>query len=129
VPVNQPERTAEEVDAGGDERRSDAVIVEHQRLDQVIGVAFVVRRVDQPVIADRVEDMMEVFVMAIDLPEDWIERMLQSPIDCVPLGCPQLVEISKDPIPRLVAASAVRPAQVLDDLFPGQDGLRDVIQH
>ena len=38
VPVDQAERPAEQVDAGGDDRRADAVVVEHQRLDQVIEV-------------------------------------------------------------------------------------------
>ena len=45
----QAERAAEQVDAGGDERRPDAVVVEHERLDEVVGVALVVRRVDDAV--------------------------------------------------------------------------------
>ncbi len=49
VPVKQAERTAEQVDAGGDERRPDAVVVEHQRLDEIVGVALVVRGVDDAV--------------------------------------------------------------------------------
>ena len=39
VAVDQAERAAEQVDAGGDQRRPDAVVVEHERLDQIVGVA------------------------------------------------------------------------------------------
>ena len=46
VAVEQAERPAEQVDAGGDDRRPDAVVVEHQRLDQVVEMALVVRDVD-----------------------------------------------------------------------------------
>ena len=49
VAMQQAERTAEQVDARGDERRPDAVVVEHQRLDQIVGVALVIRRVDDAV--------------------------------------------------------------------------------
>ena len=70
VPVDQTERTAEQVDAGGDERRPDAVVVEHERLDQVVGVALVVRRVDDAVRADRGRDVVQVLVLALDLAED-----------------------------------------------------------
>ena len=47
--VEEAEGTAEQVDAGRDERRTDAVVVEHQRFDQVVGMALVIRRVNDPV--------------------------------------------------------------------------------
>ena len=49
VAVNQAERAAEQVGAGGDERRPDAVVVERERLDEVVDVALVVRRVNETV--------------------------------------------------------------------------------
>ena len=53
VLVDQAERSAEQVDAGGDQRRTDAVVVEDERLDQIVGVALVIRRVDDAVRAHR----------------------------------------------------------------------------
>ena len=55
VLVDQPERSAEQVDAGGDDRRPDAGIVEHQRLDEIVDVAAVVRRVDDASLLGRVD--------------------------------------------------------------------------
>ncbi len=127
--MDQAERTAEEIDAGGDERRTNVVVVEHQRLDQIVGVAPVIRRVDDPVAARGGDDVMQVLVLAFDLAEDRIERMLQRAIETVPLGRAQLVEIAEDPLARLLAALAVAAAEVLDDLLAGEDGLGDVIQH
>ena len=51
VVVDQAERAAEQVDAGGDERRPDAVVVEHERLDEIVDVALVVGGVDDAVAA------------------------------------------------------------------------------
>ena len=95
VPVNQAERAAEQVDAGRDQRRADAVVVEHQRLDQIVGVALVVRRVDDAVVRIAC-GAMQVFVLALDLAEDGVERMLQRAVELVPLGRAQLVEIPVD---------------------------------
>ena len=109
VPVNQPERTAEQVDARGDERRADAVVVEDQRLDQVVGVALVVRRVDDAVArASARDDVVQVLVLALDLSENRIERMLQRAINRMPLRRPQLVEIAVDALAGARAARARR---------------------
>ena len=130
VAVNQSERPAEQIDAGRDQRRTDAVVVEHQRLDQVVGMALVVRRVDDAVIADGAEHVVQILVLALDLPENGIERMLQRSIDRVPLGRAQFVEVAVDALARrLVPARAVCPAEVLDHLFAGQHSLCDVIKH
>ena len=129
VAVKQAERTAEQVDARGDERRPHAVVVEHERLDQVVGMALVVRRVDDAVRARRVQDVVQVLGLALDLAEDRIERMLQRAVDRVPLRRPQFFEIGVDALARLLAALAVVAAEVLDDLFALEDGLGDVVQH
>ena len=130
VLVNQSERPAEQVDAGRDERRTDAVVVEDQRLDQVVGMALVVRRVDDAVIADGAEHVVQILVLALDLPQNGIERVLQRSIDRVPLGRAQLVEVAVDALARsLVSPGAVCPAEVLDDLFAGQHSLCDGIKH
>ena len=128
VAMNQSERAAEQIDARGDERRADAVVVEHQRLDQVIGVAAVIRRVDDAVAARGGDDVMQVFVLAFDLAENRIERMLQRAIEPVSLRGAQLFEIRENPLASLFAAFAISP-EVLDDLFASQDGLSDFIQH
>ena len=60
VAMEQAERPAEQVDPGGDERRAHAVVVEHERFDEIVGVALVVRRVDDAMRARRVQDVVEV---------------------------------------------------------------------
>ena len=129
MPVHQAERTAEQVDAGGDQRRANAVVVEHERLDEVIGVALVIRGVDHPVAGRRGNGVVQILVLALDFPEDGVERMLQRSIQLVPLRGPQFVEIGDDTFPHLVAALAIAPSQVLDDLRPCQHGQGDVIEH
>ena len=52
VAMDQSERSAEQVDARGDERRPHARVVEHDGLDEVVDVALVVRRVDDARRAD-----------------------------------------------------------------------------
>ena len=51
VLVNQAQRPAEQVDAGRDDRRPDPRIVQDQRLDEVVDVAAMVRRVDDAALA------------------------------------------------------------------------------
>jgi hypothetical protein len=46
VAVEQPERAAEQVDPGGDERWADAVVVEDEQLDEVVEMALVIGDVD-----------------------------------------------------------------------------------
>ena len=94
VPMEQAERAAEQIDPRGDERRAHAVVVEHERLDEIIGVALVIRGVDDAMGARRVQDVVEVLRLALDLPENGIERMLQRAINRIPLGGPQFLEIA-----------------------------------
>jgi hypothetical protein len=57
VLVQQPERAAEQVDARGDDRRPQVVVLEDQQLDQVVEMALVIGDVaDTP----RVEGLPEV---------------------------------------------------------------------
>ncbi len=98
VAVEETEGAAEQVDAGRDERRADAVVVEHQRFDEVVGMALVIRRVDDPVRAGRRSDMVQVLVLPLDLAQDRIERVLQRPVDRISLLGLQLIEISVNPI-------------------------------
>ncbi len=118
VLVDQAERAAEQVDAGDDQRRPDAVVVEHQRLDQVVAVALVVRRVDDAVAADRVGDVVQVLVLALDLAQNRVERVLQRAVELVPLRGPQLFEVGADLL-----------ARVLEHVLARQNGLRDLVQH
>jgi hypothetical protein len=98
--VDQPERAAEQVDAGDDQRRTDAVVVQHQRLDQIVAMALVVRGVDDAVGADRVGDVVQVLVLALDLAQDRVERVLQGAVELVALRGPQLVEVAVDLVAR-----------------------------
>ena len=116
VLVDQTERSAEQVDAGGDQRRTDTVVVEDQRLHQIVGVALVIRRVDDAVRAHGADDVLQVLVLPFDLPKDGIERMLQRPVELVPLRRPQLVEVGVDLL-----------AGVFEKLFARQYGLGDFV--
>ena len=129
VPMEQAERAAEQVDPRGDERRAHPVVVEHERLDQIVGVALVVRRVDDSMLAHRVQDVVEILGLALDLPENGIERMLQRAIDRITLSGPQLLEIRVDALARLVAVLPVVAAEVAEHLLALEDGLGDLIQH
>ena len=118
VLVNQSERSAEQIDARGDERRPDAVVVEHERLDEVIGVALVVRRVHDAVAAHRRRHVVQVLVLALDLAQDGIQRMLQRAIELVALRRAQLLEIGADLL-----------ARILQHILARKYGLRDLVEH
>ncbi len=129
VPVQQAQRAAEQVDSRGDQRWPDPVVVEHERLDEVIGVALVIRRVHHAMAAHRGDDVVEVLVPAFNLAKDRIERMLQGTVNRMPLRRPQLVEVRVDALAGLRAAFAVSPAQVFDDLFTREHSLGDLVEH
>ena len=71
----------------------------------------------------------DVFVDAFDLPEDRVERMLQRPVDRIPLRRPQLIEIRVDALARLEFGLPMAAPQVPRDVIPRQDGLGDVVEH
>ena len=63
--MQESERSAEQVDAGGNDRRTDAVVVEHERFGQVIGVTPVIGRVDDASCARRGLDDLDVLADAV----------------------------------------------------------------
>ena len=127
VLVDQAERPAEQVDAGGDDRRPHAVVVEHERLDEIVGVALVVRRVDDAARARGRLDDLEVLDPPLDLPQNRIQRMLQRAVERIPLRRPQLFEIGEDPLAAV--RSAVRAAQIAGDVLAREDGLSQIVRN
>ena len=128
VAVEQPERAAEQVDAGGDHRRAHAVVVQHQRLNEIVEMALVVRGVNDAVSrVDRRLRALDMLLPAIDLAEDGVEGVLQGAVHPVPLGRLQLVQIAVDPGRRLVGGLALRAAQVPHDFFPCKHRLGDAV--
>ena len=130
VAVDEAERAAEQVDAGGDDRRLEPGVVEHQQLHQVIHVAAMVRGVDNPPASGlRPHRDRRVLVVPFELAQDRIERILQRAVQLVALGGPQLVEIPLDPRPGFVPAQAMAAVDVARDFVAGEHGLRDLVGH
>ena len=127
MPVDQAERSAKQVDAGGDDRRPHAVVVEDDGLHEIVCVAFVVRRIDDAAGSRRRLDDVEMFDPAIDLAENRIQRMLQRPVERVPLRRLELFEVCEHPLPAVRAA--VRTLQVPHDVLACEDGLGEVVIH
>lgn len=119
VPVEAAEGAAEEVDAGGDHRRAHAVVVEDDRLDEVVEMAPVVRGVDDaPAGADRGLRALDVLLAAVDLAENGIERMLQGAVHPVALGGPQLVQVAVHALRRLLGRLAPAAPEIARNLLP-----------
>jgi hypothetical protein len=129
MPVNEPERPAEQVDASGDDGRPDAVVVEHQRLHQVIDVALVVRNVDDAPGASGLLRDLDMLVNPFDFAQDGIERMLQRTVDGVALRGPQLVEVGMDPLARLELRLTGAATQITRYFLAREDCLGDVVEH
>ena len=129
MPVQESERAAEQIDARGDDRRTHAVVVEHQRLDEVIEVALVIRDVDDAAGACRALRDVDVFVDAFDLAQDRIERMFQGTVDRISLRRPQLVEVGVDALASLELRLPVAPTQVPRHLVARENCLGDVVEH
>ena len=129
VTVDQAERSAEQVDAGGDDRRADAVLVEHQRADEIVDVALVVRCVDHAAGARGCLDDVEVLAQALDLPQNRIQRMLQRPVDRIALRGPQLIEVALDALACVRAAFAVAALEVSGHFLPREHSSGDVVEH
>jgi hypothetical protein len=125
--VQQTERTAEQVDAGGGDRGANAVVVEYQGLDEIVQVRLVVRDVDHASGARRGLRGRDVFVDALDLAENRIEGMLQRAINRVALRGAELVKVGVDPLTRLHLALSVPAAQVARDVLPGENRLGNVV--
>src|SRR5262249_22190512 len=128
--MDQTERTTEQVDSRRDERRTDARIVEDDRLNEVVEVALVIGRVDDAMFTCGRERVVLVLGHLLHFPEDRIERVLERPVHSVPLGCAKLTQV------RLHAFTgacfvmfAVSTAQIPDDFFTRENGLRDLVEH
>ena len=110
VAVDQAERAAEQIDA---RRRSAAAGCRCRRApaarpgSRCGSCDSRRRRCGVPRVGG--DDVVQVLVLALDLAEDRIERMLQRAVEPVPLRGAQLLEIGVDPLARLLAALAVMP--------------------
>ncbi len=127
--MDQTERTAEQVDTGGDDWRSDAVIVDDERLDEIVKMALVIRDVDSSAASRRRLRDLDVLVNPFDLAQDRIERMFERAIDRIPLRRPQLVEVGVNAFAGFELRLAVPAAQVPRYILPRQYGLADVVEH
>ncbi len=120
--VNQPKRPAEQVDAGGNDRRTDPRIIEHERLDEVIDVAAVIGRVDDPALLRGIDGELLAFADALDLSQDWIERVLERAIQLVTLRRLQLVEVLQHARARGIAGQAVTALEKPGDVLTREYG-------
>ena len=126
--VEQPEGAAEQIDAGREQRRTHAVVVEHERLDQIVEMALVIRDVHDAAGERRLFGVLEVFGDAPDFPENRVERVLQRAIEAVALRGTQFVEIGLDPLARVGFRRPRYAPQVSSDVVARQDGFRDVVR-
>ena len=127
VLVDQAERAAEQVDASRDDRRPHVVVIEDERLDKVIDMALVIRRVDDSSGPRCGFDDLEVLDAPLDLPQDRVQRMLERPVKPVPLRRLQLFEVCEDPLAAV--RSSVRAAEVPCHVLAREHGLSDVVRH
>ena len=109
--MDEPERPAEQVDARGNHRRTDAVL-EDQRLDQVVDVAAMVRDIDDPVLCRGTLEAIDVLRMPVDLAKNRVERVLQRAVDGMALTGAQLVEVAVDALLGLLAGGAVASVEI-----------------
>ena len=125
VLVDQPERPAEQVDAGGDDRRPDARIVEDQRLDEIVDVAAMVRRVHDTALLDGVDGELLMLADAFDLSQDRIERILERAVQLVALRRLQFFEIAEHPAAGGVARQPVAALDEPGHVFAGENRFRN----
>ena len=123
----QPERSAEEIDARGDDRRTNAVVVEHQRLDEVVEMALVIRDVEHAPACGRFARMLDVLGDATNLSQEGIERVLKRAIKAVPLRRAELVEIRFHALPGVIVGPSAVRAEVPRHIIARQHCPRDVI--
>jgi hypothetical protein len=120
VPLDQPERATEQVDARGDQRRPQVVVVEDQGLDQVVQVALVVRDVDDAAAPRRPPGDLDVLPQTFDLAQDGVEGVLEGAVDGVSLRRPELVQVGLDSLPGVELRLAVAGLQVPRYVLMGQ---------
>ena len=127
--MDQSERTTEEVDPSGNHRRPDLVVVDHQRLDEVVEMALVIGDVDGAAAPRGVLRDADVLLDALDLAQNRVEGVFEGAVDRVALGGSQLVEVGVDPLPGLQLRLPVPSPQVAPYVFPRQHRLGDVVEH
>src|SRR4030095_8761542 len=89
----------------------------------------VFRRINDPPAARGGLDGLEMLTNAFDLAQDRVERVLERAIDGVSLCGLELVEVGFDSLARVSAALTVAALQVPCDLFPGEHGPSDLVDH
>ena len=126
--VQQAKRPAEEIDAGRDNRRTHAVLVEHEQLDEIVRMALMVRCVDHA--AGFGGSVRGVYVLshAFDLAEDWVEGVLQRAVNRVALRGAQFFEIALDAHACVRSALTMTAIDVPSDVRPGEHGFGDLIR-
>jgi hypothetical protein len=80
VLVNQAQRPAKQVDTRRNDWRPDTRIVQHERFDQVIDVAAMVRGVHHAISRRGVDRRRRVLADAFDLSQDWVKRIFERAI-------------------------------------------------
>ena len=105
----------------------DTVVVEHERLHHPVGMAPMVRRIDDPVGTGRDPDVVDPLTAARDLAEQGIERVLKGAVHSVPLCGPKLVQVAVNGGARLIARQPAATLEIPNDLFAGEHGLRDLV--
>jgi hypothetical protein len=119
----------EQVDAGGDDRRADPVLVEHERFGKVVEVTAMVRRVHEAAAMRGGFHLFDVFADAFDLPQNRVERVLERAVDGVALRRSELFEVAFDPFPRGLAGFSRAVLQVPRHLLPREHGLGELVDH
>jgi hypothetical protein len=72
---------------------------------------------------------MGLFGNLFDLAQDGVERVLQRPVEFVPLRRPELVEVGIDAFARPFLVFAVSAAQILDDFLTSENRLGELVEH
>jgi hypothetical protein len=83
-----PKRAAKKIDARRQQRGPDATVVEHERLDEVIEMALVIRDVHHLAAGRGGLGLLDVLRHPAHFSQDGIERMLQRAIETIPLRRP-----------------------------------------
>ena len=125
--MQQSERSAEEIDARGDDRRTNAVVVEHQRLDEVVEMALVIRDVEHAPARGRFTRVLDVLGDATNLSQDGVERVLKRAIEAVSLRRAELVEIRLHALASIIVGLSAVRAEVLRHIIARQHCPRDVV--
>ena len=104
------------------------MIVEHQRLDQIVEMALVIRDVDDAAGAGGSRRVLDALGDAADLAENRVQRMLQGAIEPVALFGAELVEIAGDLLPRVFFGAVRHAAEELRHIVPREHRAREIVR-